>query len=135
MKSIEIKDGVKIGFEEFLQGASKLDSKGLEELTQKLTQLLLGKRIPRRSEREMELIKIIYTPLPEKTQKQLDSLTSKAERTEREQKEFLQLSETVQDHHFAWLEALGELAQIRGISIEAVKKQIGLPPNPPVYES
>ncbi len=85
--------------------------------------------------REMELIKIIYTPLPEKAQKQLDILTSKAERTAIEQKEFLQLTETVQDHHFAWLEALGELAQIRGISIETAKKQLGLAKNPPVYES
>lgn len=138
MKSIEIKGGTKVGFEEFLQGMSKLDVPNLEELSQKISELIQRKKQPRRSNREIELVKILYQKLPVETQSKFDDLKSKSENqslTAAEHAEYLKIVEIVGENNLNWLKALAELAKIRGISLEETKKQLGFPKHPPFHES
>lgn len=138
MKSIEINGGSKIGFEELLQGASKLDVPNLEELSQKLMQLIQRKKLPEGKRKEIELIKIIYSKLSAKTQNRYDELFEKrrAETLSKlEHQELTELIEVAEKHQVVWLKALVDLAKLRGVSIEEVKKQLGLPEYPTVDES
>ena len=135
MKAIEIREGLKVGFEEFLKGATQMDTRSLEEFTQKLQRIIARRKRPNHSERELELINIIYSKFPAEQQKRYDELYKKLQQeiiSEIEHKELLKLTELSENHNVKWLSALVELAQIRNVSIEEVKKQLGLEKLPPI---
>ena len=134
MKAIEIKDGIKVSFEEFVKSASQMDTSGLEEFTKKLHQIIARRKRPNHSERELELIKIIYNKFPSETQFRYDELFQKLQSeniSENEKSELNDLSKIAEEYNLKWLTAITELAQIRGISLSEVKKQLGLNKYPP----
>jgi hypothetical protein len=129
MSAIEIQKGVKISLEELLDGVSKMDISSLEKFSAEINRLIARKKHPRPTERELELISLIYQPLEEETQLRYDELFRKKEAgklKKKEHKEMLELVEVAETHNVKWLAALVELAQLRGISIEEVKKQLGI---------
>ena len=75
----------------------------------------------------------IYSTLPE--QKRYDELFEKrtAETlTKEEHSELTILVENVEKQNVIWLSALVELSKLRGVSIEKVKEQLGMPTYPPL---
>jgi hypothetical protein len=129
MQTIEIQKGVKVGFEDLLKGAAQMGTEDLEKFMDRLGSMLARRKAPKPSERELELLKMIYEPLKAKTQRRYDLLNAKL-REERistkEHKELLTLVEAAEEHNVDWLKALIELAQLRGISVEDLMVQLGL---------
>ena len=129
MAAIEIQKGIKISFEELLNGITQLDLSSLEQFSEELNRLIARKKVPNPTERELELIKIIYSTLGKKVQERYNELTQKnLEETisEDEHKELLVLVEEFEEHNVKWLQALVELAQLRAVSLDVIKKQLGV---------
>lgn len=129
MAAIEIQKGVKVSLEELLDGVSQMDLSSLEKFSDEINRLIARKKHPRPTERELELISQIYQPLEEKIQLRYDELFNKNSEdklTKKEHKELLKLVEVAENHNVKWLAALVELAQLRGVSIEEVKNQLGI---------
>lgn len=129
MQSIEIQKGVKVGFEELISGVAQMGTEDLEKFTDRLSQLLARRKASRPSERELELLKKIYEPLKSKLQGKYDELIAKMNEetiTEQEHQELLTLAEVAEAHNVEWLKAMVELAQLRAVSVEELKRQLGL---------
>ncbi len=129
MQTIEIQKGVKVGFEDLLKGAAQMGTEDLERFMDKLSHLLARRKTPKPSERELELLKIIYEPLKAKTQHRYDMLSAKLQAesiSPKEHQELLDLVEVAEGHNVDWLKALIELAQLRGVSVEDLMMQLGL---------
>ena len=129
MSAIEFQDGVKVSLEELLLGVSKMDTTSLEKVSVEINRLIAQRKVSKASKREVELIQIVYNPLEKKIQERYDFLVQKNlenSLSKEEHGELLQLVEKAEQHNVAWLEALVELAQIRGTTLEEVKKQIGV---------
>lgn len=129
MQTIEIQKGVKVGFEDLLKGASQMGTEDLERFMEKLGRLLARRKAPQPTERELELLKMIYEPLKAKTQRRYDLLSAKLQAesiTSNEHQELLALVETAEGHNVDWLKALIELAQLRDVSVEDLMMQLGL---------
>ncbi|MCU0348394.1 MAG: hypothetical protein MUC59_15750 [Saprospiraceae bacterium] len=129
MQTIEIQKGVKVGFEDLLKGAAQMGTEDLEKFMDRLGSMLARRKAPKPSERELELLKMIYEPLKAKTQRRYDLLNAKLQVesiTPNEHQELLTLVEAAEGHNADWLKALIELAQLRGISVEDLMVQLGL---------
>jgi len=127
--TIEIQKGVKVGFEDLVEGISQMDTSSLEKFSEAVQQLIRKRKTPNQTARELALIKIIYSKLPSATQKRYDSLYKKLQDEticEEEHQELLMLIERAEQHNVKWLEALIELAQLRAVSVQKVKKQLGI---------
>jgi hypothetical protein len=136
MQTIEIQKGVKVGFEDLLKGAAQMGTEDLEKFMDRLGSMLARRKAPKPSERELELLKMIYEPLKAKTQRRYDLLNAKLREegiSTKEHKELLTLVEAAEEHNVDWLKALIELAQLRGISVEDLMVQLGLG-NPKLLE-
>ena len=130
---IEIQKGVEVEFEELLKGISQMDTSSLEKFSESVQQLILRRKTPNHTARELVLIKIIYAKLPVATQNRYDLLYKKLQDeniVEKEHQELLKLIDIAEQHNVKWLGALVELAQLRGVSIIEVKKQLGIEEHP-----
>ncbi len=131
MPAIEIQKGIKISLEELVMGIAQMDTSSLEKFSDEINRLIARRKAPRPSERELELIHLIYQPLDRQTQQRYDELSSKNLHGvigEEEHDELLALVEMAEKHNVVWLEALVELAQLRSVSLAEVKEQLHLHP-------
>ncbi len=129
MQTIEIKKGVKVGFEDLLKGATQMGTEDLEKFMDRLGYLLARRKAPKPTERELELLKKIYEPLKVKIQRRYDLLNAKLKNeslTPAEHQELLALVETAEGHNADWLKSMIELSRLRGISVEDLMEQLGL---------
>lgn len=129
MQLIEIQKGVRVGVEELLLGAAQMDTPALEVFADRLHHIIARRKSPQPSQREVALVSAIYENLAPQTQQRLDELREKLadERiTDAEHEELLKLTQLAEAHNVAWLQALVELAQIRGVSPQKALQQLGL---------
>lgn len=129
MSTIEIQKGIKISVEELLTGMAQMDISTLEKFSDEINRLIARRKASSPSEKELALIKIVYQPLEATIQQRYDELSVKNKKgtiSEEEHAELLKLVELAENHNVKWLEALVELAQLRGVSLEVVKKQLGV---------
>ena len=129
MAAIEIQKGIKISLDELLKGITQMDLSSLEQFSEEINRLIARKKTPNPTERELELIKIIYTSIGKSVQQRYDELTQKNLNetiSEEEHGELLTLVEMAEEHNAKWLQALVELAQLRAVSIDTVKTQLGV---------
>lgn len=129
MTTIEIQKGVTIGIEELIKSVAQMDISSLEKFSDEINTLIARKKVPQPSVRELELIEIIYLPLDANIQARYDKLVAKNVSetiSEEEHIELLNLIEIAEQHNVNWLAALVELAQLRAVSLEEVKKQLGI---------
>lgn len=129
MTSIEIQKGIKISLDELLNGVAKMDISSLEEFSSEINRLIARRKAPNPSERELELIHLIYQPMDKKIQERYNQLSKKNLKRaigNDEHLELLKLVKIAEEHNVKWLEALVELAQLRSVSLEKVKEQLGM---------
>lgn len=107
--------------EEFVVGA----------LSERLKQAKAESRLPPRlSAKEEELLAAINVGMPQATWDRFHELTARRRSetlTSDEHAELIQLFSRVEAMHVARLEKLVELAKIRGVKLEALMDQLGIP--------
>lgn len=129
MQRIEIQKGVQVGFDDFVRGATQMDTPDLEKLADQLNHILARRKTPHPSEREMALIAKIYEALKFRDQSRYDALQTKLEDetiTDAEHQELLVLTQTIEAQNVVWLQAVVDLAQLRNSTPREVIKQLGL---------
>ena len=129
MASIQIRPNLKIAFQDILNELSKSDLPELERFLEQVGVIVARKKLKNHSEREIELVKKSYEKIPDNIREKYSSLYLKLQAetiSEKEYKELQKLDSIFEKYRKEWLAALVELAQLRGISLFDVKKQLGL---------
>ncbi|MEQ1747097.1 MAG: hypothetical protein ABMA02_16830 [Saprospiraceae bacterium] len=129
MQHIEIQKGVQVGFDDFVRGATQMDTPDLEKLADQLNHILARRKTPHESEREVILVSKIYEALEFKDQGRYEALLAKLEDetiSDAEYRELLALTQLAEAQNAVWLQAVADLAQIRNTTPRAVVKQLGL---------
>ncbi|MEZ4957668.1 MAG: hypothetical protein R2825_29180 [Saprospiraceae bacterium] len=129
MGSVQINPDLKIAYQDILKGLSKSSLPDLEEFLNEVSTLIARKKVKNLSEREIELIKIIYQKQPVEFKEKYDLLYQKLQSetiSDEEHEELLKLMASSENYNNQWLEALVELAQLRGVTIFELKKQLGI---------
>ena len=134
MRSIEVRKDIKLDVDELLQGLSDMDLDSLEKFSEALNHIIARRKSPKPPERELELLDKIYQNFSSATQHRYDTLYQKLQEEKiapAEHKELLGLVEQAEKHNAEWLKALAELAALRKVSVEQLKKDLGIE-NPPL---
>lgn len=127
MASVQIQ--TKVNLKDLLDGVQKLDSTTLESFADQVMLLRAQRRASSVPKTETELLKKINRGLPAPTQARLSELQHKQETstlTEEENDEFLQIANQVEELNVVRLEALTELAQIRGLTLRKLMSELSL---------
>ncbi|MDA0242982.1 MAG: STAS/SEC14 domain-containing protein [Chloroflexi bacterium] len=120
-----------IPLETLLHGVAQLDTNHLEQFTRQVLALRAQRRAPHLSHREVELLQQINEGLPTPMQSRLQELVEQQQEgglTAEAQQELLTLIAEVEERDALRLNLLGELAQLRGVSLREVMAQLGLRP-------
>ena len=134
MRSIEVRKDIKLDVDELLQGLSDMDLDSLEKFSEALNHIIARRKSPKPPEKELELLDKIYQNFSSATQHRYDALYQKLQEEKiapAEHKELLGLVEQAEKHNAEWLKALAELAALRKVSVEQLKKDLGIE-NPPL---
>jgi hypothetical protein len=119
----------KITTEDLIKAIEQLESTEVEKLTRRLLLLQARRRAVNLSEREAQLLREIYREKRPGFQEQFDLLNAKRRSfilTPEEQEELLHLVDESEAFTVRRLEALGELAQLRQVTVPVLMKQLGL---------
>ncbi|MBK6903908.1 MAG: hypothetical protein IPH04_14205 [Saprospirales bacterium] len=133
MPTIEIRPGTKIDIEDILAGVSNLNSEELEKFVEKVLVLRAKRVSPNLSKAEASLIKKINRNLPPAVRKRfsvLEAKRSEGSLSEVEHRELLAIVEELEQLNAERVQCLGELAQLRGIAVRDLMKQLGIRPQP-----
>jgi len=65
MQTIEIQKGIRVGFEDLVNGVSRLETSDLEKLADTVNHILAGRKNPSPAAREKELLEEIDHVVPE----------------------------------------------------------------------
>lgn len=126
---------VQVSVEELLKAVDQLPTDQLEAFVAQALLLQARRRVPSVSQNEAELLLKIHEGLPEATQQRLDTLKSKnraGRLAAEEHEEFLQLIAQVEGLNVQRVQALADLARLRGMTLRAVMDSLGI--EPPSYE-
>lgn len=116
-----------------LQQVRQLDDTSLGEFLDQAYLVQAQRRVPHLSEQETELLLRINTPLDEKVWQQYTTLYAKLEPetlTEAEHAALLELIDVVEIANAERIESLTKLAAMRGTTLKALMKQMGIGPRP-----
>ncbi len=120
--------------EQVLKGVAQFDTSTLENFFGQVSHLLARRKAPNVPQREVELLELIGNYLPSGIQsryKELNNRLHDAIITDLEHREFLALVDQVELADASRLQVLVELAQLRGVSLDALMEQLGL--RQPIY--
>ena len=134
MRTIEIRKDIKLEVDELLQGLSDMDLDSLEKFSDALNHIIARRKSPKPSEKELALLDKIYQGFPVKAQRRYDDLYKKLQDEvilPEEQAELTGMVEQAEKHNAEWLEAIAELAALRGVTINMLKQDLGIE-NPPL---
>lgn len=122
MASIQIK--TTINLEELILAVEQLNFSDLEQFTEKVVALRQRKQA-KSNNREAVLLAQIQQALSTTEQQQLIVLQGKTKRNESEQEELGQLVTRIENMQAQRILALGELAEIRKQSVDALSEELG----------
>jgi len=128
MQNIEIRQGVHVGLDDIVQGASKMETTDLEKLADTLNHLL-ARRKAVLDETEITLVGKIYDALKFEGLERYDMLQTKLANeviSDEEYQELLALTKVAEAQNVVWLQAIVDLARLRNVSPQTVIKQLGL---------
>ncbi len=117
--------------EVILQEVSQFSDAALDKFFNQVALLRAKRRAPHLSEQETELLLKINTPLAEQTWKRYTKLYAKmraASISKAENAELLQLIDVVEMDNAERIGHLIELANLRGTTLEALMKSLGIGP-------
>ncbi|MEW6208877.1 MAG: STAS/SEC14 domain-containing protein [Acidobacteriota bacterium] len=127
---------IEIESEQLLNAALQMSKSELEDFLAKLFAAKAREYAPVLSQRESELFRKINQGLPAQQRKRYDALIRKRRRsklTGAERAELLALTQQMEQFDVERLKCMAELAQLRGIPLPDLMKQLGLEPPEPEY--
>ena len=130
MTTIQIQPNTKVAVDDVLTGVASLDTAELEDFFQKVAQVLAERKAPHLSNRESELLRKINAGYPEGMTKRYEHLLAQQKKhaiSPAEQQELIKISDHFETYDAKRLESLLELAQLRGISLDELLKNISQP--------
>lgn len=127
MSSVQVTSNVDL--EQVIQGMSTLDNSELERVLSRLSILLASRKTERLPAREMQLLKIINAGLSTEKQSYYEQLRDGLQSgslSAKEHQDWLALTEQLEILDAERLQALAELAALRGVSLDVVMQQLGI---------
>ncbi len=125
----------KLTTEDLMAALEQLEPEEAEKITRRLLHLQAQRRAPNLSAREAELLREIYRDKRPGFQERFDLLNAKRRDftlTLQEHEELLRLVDESEAFTARRVQALGELAQLRQMTLPALMKQLGLKAPPVV---
>ena len=129
MTTSTIKPEIKTGMEEILSKVSNWEAPDVEKLLNQMGSLLARKKAPHLSEKETALLLKINEPFPPSVRARYAELHAKLQAeniSTAEHDELLKLVDIMEAGNVEWLQALIELARLRGLSLRDLMKQLGI---------
>jgi len=114
-----------------LEAVEKLSLVELDQLFSRIIALRAQRKAPHLSAKESELLMKINQGLPAEVQMRLNALADKRRAgtlTSEEHRELLGLVNQLENAEAKRVEALGELARLRGVSVTALMQSLGIRP-------
>jgi HNH endonuclease len=127
--AIQVQSEINLTVPEVLKGISKLETSELEDFFQHVGMLVARRKSPSLPVRESVLLQIINRGYPLELQARYTTLSAKLlteQITDVEHEELLTLVVQLEQKNAERLQALLELAQIRGLSLEALMEDLNL---------
>ena len=134
MQKVQVVSEIQLDLDQLLSGIAQLDTSTLTEFQQQVSRLLAHRRAPSVSQREVELLQQINQRLPLAMRQRYAELNAKLHEetiNTGEHQELLALIDQIELGDAKRLQHLVELAQLRGVALDAVMEQLGL--GVPVY--
>ncbi len=128
MQTIEIKKGVKIGFDDLINSVSRLDTVDLKKVLAQINQVLSVRSDKQPDEFETQLLQKIKEAVPPsvvRRYRQLHKKQQAATITPKESKEMLLLTDFMEEKSSERVMLLGALAKIRQTNITELAEQLG----------
>ncbi len=116
-----------MGFEEFVNGASKMDTPALEKFFKTVGNILAVRKTNTLTDREAEILFRIENLVPtfvDRRYKQLQARLQKGNITEKEYADLLQITDFMEEKSVEKLHLMAELAALRKISLNELVRQI-----------
>jgi uncharacterized coiled-coil DUF342 family protein len=135
MATVRVTSEVNLNLDQLLSGVAQLDTDELRNFVERVSLMLAQRKAASLPELEANLLQAINQGLPEKIQHRYSELQTKLQNeaiAPEEHQELLQLIDVVEQADAARLQALVELAQLRGVTLPDLMTQLGLQP-PTVY--
>lgn len=129
MATIEIREGIKIGFDDLLNSVSNLDTKTLNSLMDRLNQVLSSRQPNEKSEQEADLLKQIKEIIPTSVLRRYRQLYTKQQNdsiTTREREEICMLTDYMEEKSAERVLLLALLADLRNVPLTDLAKQLRL---------
>ncbi len=127
MQTIEIQKGVRVGYEDLLNGVSGMDTMALEKLMDTVAHILAGRKNSSPTEREKELLDRIERVVPTFVRERYGRLHVKLQKekiSETEYQELLQIVAFMEEMAVVRLHLMAELAALRQVSLKEVTEQL-----------
>lgn len=121
MQTIEIENGIQLGFEDLLKVIHKLDNQSLSKFAYEVNQLLSKRNKHLPDKREAVLLKKINTVIPasiKRRQKQLYAAFQEDTIKPKEYEELILLNDILEQKAAERILLMGELATLKGITIQ-----------------
>ncbi|PZV10961.1 MAG: hypothetical protein DCF21_17595 [Leptolyngbya sp.] len=135
MATVRVTSEVSLNLDQLLSGVAQLDTDELRNFVERVSLMLAQRKAASLPELEANLLQAINQGLPESTQHRDNELQAKLQNdaiAPAEHQELLRLIDVVEQADAERLQALVELAQLRGVTLPALMAQLGLQP-PTVY--
>ena len=129
MQRIEIKKGMRVSTEEFLDSVSRLDPTSLNVLLERVQNAIYVLNQPTNSGRESQLLTDIRTIVPAAVVRRFRQLRLKQQNgtlVPKEQEEMQLLADILEEKSAERVLLLGELASLRKVTLQELRKQIRL---------
>jgi hypothetical protein len=139
MQTIEIKKGISIGMDDLAQRLSELDMSALTHFFEQLNEKMVGnsQAMVRKGNEEAILLKKIKTLLPKRVTQRYYSLITKDRQQslpEKERQEMMLLIDFMENKCAERLRLMHSLAQLRGITVPELLKQLPIQNQNPLYK-
>ncbi len=118
-----------ISADELLKAAEQLSLAELERFVGKVIEMQAHRKAPHLSSEESILLARINAGLSPELKSRLDGLAAKRDNgtlTEEERRELIELTDQLEEIHAARVEALSEMARLRGVRLTALMDQLGI---------
>lgn len=126
MQTVEIENGVQLGFEDLLKVIQRLDNQSLSKFAYEVNQLVSKRNPNSPNKREAALLKKINTVIPasiKRRQKQLYTELQQGTITPIEHEELILLNDKLEEKAAERILLMGELATLKGITIQQLVAQ------------
>ena len=129
MQTVNIKKGLQIGFDDLVQGVSRLSTTELTAFFEKLNYTLSGQQSLASLREEAVLLKQIKAIMPTSVVRRFKELQTKQHNnsiTEKEQEEILMITDFIEGKSAERVALLGALAKIRQVPLIDLVKSLQL---------